>query len=292
MKMKNIGIAAKYAGIALAGCAVVVVAAESVSAERGSKGAPVLTASDSAPSVKSSVTDNLGAPAPSVSSTESTVSLSPQSSVSAESSVHYEPQIISTSSEPQIEPPAPVQSSEEAPQSSAAEPIAVQSENTPSTTWDIPDNYPSEFIPVVSGLVLSPATTSQPSSSSSSASSSSKPKPQSSSSSSSTTTVTSELPMPVSSASEAPPAQSVEPPVSSIEPPEPALPPAPEFVIVNINTATVEELTQLDGIGEDKALAIIEFRERFGGFTSIYEIREVDGIGSSTFEQIRDFIVI
>lgn len=72
-----------------------------------------------------------------------------------------------------------------------------------------------------------------------------------------------------------------------------SIPPAlPEFIIVNINTATVTELTQLDGIGEDKALAIIEFREIFGGFTSIYEIREVEGIGDSTFERIRDFIVI
>lgn len=104
---------------------------------------------------------------------------------------------------------------------------------------------------------------------------------------------------PTVSSSNEPPIQSDEPPIqsdetttSSVEPPESIIPDLPEFVIVNINTATVGELTQLDGIGEDKALAIIEFRERFGGFTSIYEIREVDGIGDSVFERIRDFIVI
>lgn len=97
---------------------------------------------------------------------------------------------------------------------------------------------------------------------------------------------------PTVSSSAEPPIQSDETTASSVEPPESVVPDLPEFVIVNINTATVEELTQLDGIGEDKALAIIEFRERFGGFTSIYEIREVDGIGDSVFERIRDFIVI
>ncbi|MBD5130329.1 MAG: helix-hairpin-helix domain-containing protein [Ruminococcaceae bacterium] len=85
-------------------------------------------------------------------------------------------------------------------------------------------------------------------------------------------------------------AASSEPPITSSEPP--VLPEIPEFVIVNLNTATVAELTQLDGIGEERALAIIAFREQFGGFTSIYEVRDVDGIGDATFEKIRDFIVI
>lgn len=49
---------------------------------------------------------------------------------------------------------------------------------------------------------------------------------------------------------------------------------------------------QLNGIGEDKALAIIDFRERFGDYVEIYDILNVDGIGDSVFERIRDFIVV
>ncbi|MCM1165108.1 MAG: ComEA family DNA-binding protein [Lachnospiraceae bacterium] len=70
------------------------------------------------------------------------------------------------------------------------------------------------------------------------------------------------------------------------------MPDITEPAVVNINTASAEELELLNGVGPETALAIIEFRETFGGFTSIYEIREVSGIGDSVFERIRDFITI
>jgi comEA protein len=61
---------------------------------------------------------------------------------------------------------------------------------------------------------------------------------------------------------------------------------------VNINTATVEELVSLPGIGEEKAKAIVEFREKNGKFASIEDVLYVTGIGDSIFAQIRDKITV
>ncbi|MDX1459225.1 MAG: helix-hairpin-helix domain-containing protein [Marinobacter sp.] len=51
---------------------------------------------------------------------------------------------------------------------------------------------------------------------------------------------------------------------------------------VNINTATEEELTTLDGIGQSKAEAIIAYRESHGPFSSEAELTNVRGIGDQT----------
>lgn len=59
---------------------------------------------------------------------------------------------------------------------------------------------------------------------------------------------------------------------------------------ININTATAEQLTELNGIGEVKANAIIEYRNNFGNFISLEEIMNVKGIGEKTFEKIKDYI--
>lgn len=61
---------------------------------------------------------------------------------------------------------------------------------------------------------------------------------------------------------------------------------------ININTATIEQLTVLTGIGEAKAKAIIIYREENGSFKSIEEIMNVSGIGEKTFENIKEFISI
>lgn len=61
---------------------------------------------------------------------------------------------------------------------------------------------------------------------------------------------------------------------------------------ININTATVEELTMLSGIGDAYAQRIVEYREVNGPFTSIEQIKEVKGIGEKTFEKIKDQITI
>ena len=61
---------------------------------------------------------------------------------------------------------------------------------------------------------------------------------------------------------------------------------------VSINTATVEELMTIDGIGESKAKAIVKYRETNGNFETIEEIKNVSGIGESTFEKFKDYITV
>lgn len=62
---------------------------------------------------------------------------------------------------------------------------------------------------------------------------------------------------------------------------------------VNINTATAAELQdKLLNIGAKKAQAIVEYREKNGGFKSIEQLTEVSGIGKATLEKNRDRIVL
>ena len=61
---------------------------------------------------------------------------------------------------------------------------------------------------------------------------------------------------------------------------------------ININTADEDTLMTLNGIGKAKAEAIIAYREEHGGFRSIEEIREVNGIKDSVFERIRESITV
>lgn len=61
---------------------------------------------------------------------------------------------------------------------------------------------------------------------------------------------------------------------------------------ININTASKSELMKLKGIGESKASAIIEYRDEYGGFVSIEEIKLVKGIGDKIFSNIKDEICI
>lgn len=62
--------------------------------------------------------------------------------------------------------------------------------------------------------------------------------------------------------------------------------------VVNINTAGVDELIKLNGIGETKAQAIIDYRNENGAFSSIDEITNVKGIGEKIFEKIKDNITV
>lgn len=56
------------------------------------------------------------------------------------------------------------------------------------------------------------------------------------------------------------------------------------FAEVNINTANVEELATLPGIGESKAKAIIEYREQNGSFKAVDDLVNVPGIGDKTVQ--------
>ena len=60
---------------------------------------------------------------------------------------------------------------------------------------------------------------------------------------------------------------------------------------ISLNNASLDELMTLDGIGEKKAQAIIEYRKKHS-FKSIEEILEVDGIGTATYEKIKDRLTI
>lgn len=62
--------------------------------------------------------------------------------------------------------------------------------------------------------------------------------------------------------------------------------------VVNVNTATVEQLRELPGIGEVKAQAILALRETRGSFRSVEELLEVKGIGPAALERIRSFVVV
>ena len=61
---------------------------------------------------------------------------------------------------------------------------------------------------------------------------------------------------------------------------------------VNINTATSEELQTLSGIGPATAEKIIRYRTDIGVFVSIDEIKNVDGIGDKTFNELKDYIKV
>ena len=62
--------------------------------------------------------------------------------------------------------------------------------------------------------------------------------------------------------------------------------------LININTASISDLDKLNGIGESKAKAIVEYREVNGNFKSIDDIKNVNGISESLFDKIKDFITV
>ena len=62
--------------------------------------------------------------------------------------------------------------------------------------------------------------------------------------------------------------------------------------LININLADINDLQKITGIGQVKAESIIEYREKNGGFKSIDEVKNVDGIGEKTFEKIKEKITL
>lgn len=61
--------------------------------------------------------------------------------------------------------------------------------------------------------------------------------------------------------------------------------------LININKATLNELMNIPGVGESKAKLIIQYREK-SPFNSIEDIKNVNGIGDSTFDKIKEYITI
>ncbi|MCX7718121.1 MAG: ComEA family DNA-binding protein [Candidatus Sumerlaeaceae bacterium] len=71
-----------------------------------------------------------------------------------------------------------------------------------------------------------------------------------------------------------------------------ATPPPASPQLININTASLEELMRLPAIGEVKARAIIDYRRTHGPFSDPAQIQNVHGIGQKTFEAIRGRICV
>lgn len=91
--------------------------------------------------------------------------------------------------------------------------------------------------------------------------------------------------------SPAPTIESTSPPESN-SPSETISPTESTSSLININTATLEELDRLPNIGPVIAQRIIDYRTECGDFQSVYDLLDVKGIGEKTLEKILDLITI
>jgi len=71
-----------------------------------------------------------------------------------------------------------------------------------------------------------------------------------------------------------------------------AAPGAPGGALVNLNTASLEELETLSGVGPSTAQKIVDYRTANGGFTSIEQLMDVPGIGDAKYAAVKDSITI
>lgn len=67
---------------------------------------------------------------------------------------------------------------------------------------------------------------------------------------------------------------------------------APDSPVVNLNSATLEQLETLPGVGPTIAQRIIDWRETHGTFTRVAELREVSGIGERTFAELEPLVTV
>lgn len=64
------------------------------------------------------------------------------------------------------------------------------------------------------------------------------------------------------------------------------------FAAVNLNTATLEELESLKGVGPSKAQAIIDYRKKNGGFKSVDDLNNVPGFGDKTVAKLKSQVSV
>lgn len=61
---------------------------------------------------------------------------------------------------------------------------------------------------------------------------------------------------------------------------------------INLNFCSLEELTTIDGIGEKRAQAILDYRDYLGGYTSVSQLKDIKGIGDATFAKIEPYVTV
>lgn len=67
-------------------------------------------------------------------------------------------------------------------------------------------------------------------------------------------------------------------------------PAAVQKTVINLNTATIDQLMTLPGIGQKTAERILEYRTKSGGFKKIEELMNVKGIGEKSFLKIKPLV--
>lgn len=84
-------------------------------------------------------------------------------------------------------------------------------------------------------------------------------------------------------------------PPPQLPPPSAAVPsgaPPGPVALVDLNTASMAELDTLPGVGPVTAQAILDWRAAYGGFSSVDELLEIDGIGEATLADLRDLVTV
>jgi len=62
--------------------------------------------------------------------------------------------------------------------------------------------------------------------------------------------------------------------------------------LINLNTATVEQLDRLPGVGPKTAALIVEYRQKNGGFKKVEDLMNVRGIGEKSFLKLKPLITV
>ena len=66
----------------------------------------------------------------------------------------------------------------------------------------------------------------------------------------------------------------------------------PDFARIDLNIATTAQLQELPGVGEALAQGIVDLRQKLGGFTAVSQLLEVDGLGNSVYDRIKNLVRI
>lgn len=67
---------------------------------------------------------------------------------------------------------------------------------------------------------------------------------------------------------------------------------AKKLLVINVNTATAEDLKTLPGIGDVLSERIVRFRSKLGKFSSIDEVGKTYGLPDSTFQKIKTYLIL